>query len=61
MLNNFSDNKNRDLLLDHLLLLDKIINRSNKSLLTKLNNNNIKQLILIEKYLVKISLLFIFG
>lgn len=42
MLNNFFDNKNKNSLPDHLLLLDEIINRSNISLLIKLNNNNIK-------------------
>lgn len=42
----FSNNKNRHLLLlNYLLLLDKIININNLFLLTKPDNNNIKQLI----------------
>lgn len=48
------------LLPDHLLLLDKIVNKCNRFSLTKLNDNSIKQLIPIKKRLIKILSPFIF-
>lgn len=48
------------LLPDHLLPLDEIINGSNTSLLTELDENSIEQLVPIKEYLVKTLLLPIF-
>ena len=60
-LNNIFNNKNKDFLLSsHLQPLDKIINRSNTSLLTKLDDNSIEQLVSTKKRSVKILSLPIF-
>lgn len=58
--NSFFNSKDKDLLLiNHFSPSDKIDYRNNSSLLTKLNENSIEQLVLIEKHPVKILLLVI--
>lgn len=48
--NDLSDNEDEDLLLpDHIQPLDEVVNESDTSLLTKLNDNNIEQLVSTEE------------
>lgn len=54
--NNSFDSEDEDPLSGHLLLLDEIVNGSNVFSFPKLDDNNIKQLVLTKKYLVKILL-----